>query len=289
MDRDEKKGLLIAAAGHIGLLALLSLGLLTPSRDLPSADDLFAVDLVDISDLPTAPRHVEATAPAIGPDEIPEESVAAVEDQSEAPIQPADVSPAPTPTPTPAPAPKPEPQPKPKPVESKPATKPQPKPDAASSKAETKPTPAPAKPAAAAASKPKAPEQGRLGKDWLASVIGEGKEKPSPAKISGPAAAGLAQAIRSQVQPCWNPPAGGADVARLVTILRINFRKDGTVVGQPEITSQSGVSADNQAYARQHGEAAKRAVLRCQPLKLPADLYDAWKDIEFNFDARLND
>lgn len=134
-----------------------------------------------------------------------------------------------------------------------------------------------------------APQKGRLGKDWLASVIGNQKQDAAPAQISAQAAAGLAQAIRSQVQPCWNPPAGGADVAKLVTVLRINFRKDGTVVGQPQISSQSGVTGDNQAYARQHGEAAKRAVLRCQPLKLPADLYDYWKDIEFNFDARLND
>jgi len=30
-------------------------------------------------------------------------------------------------------------------------------------------------------------------------------------------------------------------------------------------------------------------VLRCSPLKLPPELYEHWKDIEFNFDDRLND
>src|SRR3546814_18086176 len=103
------------------------------------------------------------------------------------------------------------------------------------------------------------------------------------------AAAGLAQAIRQQIQPCWNPPAGGEDVAKLVTILRIQFRKDGTVVGQPQVTDQAGVTGNNQSYARQHGEAPKRAVLRCQPLQLPAALYELWHELAFNLDAEPQD
>src|SRR3546814_5247378 len=76
--------------------------------------------------------------------------------------------------------------------------------------------------------------------DWSSDVC-------SSDLISAQAAAGLAQAIRQQIQPCWNPPAGGEDVAKLVTILRIQFRKDGTVVGQPQVTDQAGVTGNNQS------------------------------------------
>lgn len=251
MERGEKRALLIAGVGHLAAVLFLSLGILSTVRKLPPVEDAIPVDLVDIAAVPSAPRPIPRTAPAQGPDETPEKTA-----------EPAPPEPTPLPEPTPVPTPAP---PKPaKPAPEKPAP----------------PKAAPAKPAS---------QKSRLGKDWLASIVGDTKQNAAPAQISAQAAAGLAQAIRAQVQPCWNPPAGGADVARLVTTLRINFRKDGSVVGQPQVTAQAGVSASNQAYARQHAEAAKRAVLRCQPLQLPADLYDYWKDIEFNFDARLND
>src|SRR3546814_18177949 len=82
----------------------------------------------------------------------------------------------------------------------------------------------------------KPPQKSRLGKDWLASVVVDAKESPATVQISAQAAAGLAQAIRQQIQHCWNTPAGGEDVAKLVTIRRIQFRKDGTDDGQPQVT-----------------------------------------------------
>ncbi len=254
MERGEKRALVIAAGGHVALAVLLSVGILSTARKLPPAEDVVPVDIVDIAAVPSAPKPVPKTAPQAGPEETPQET--AEPEPAPAPPEPAE---------TPAPAPE--------------KAKPQPP-------KLTPPKPAPEKPKAPA--KP-APQKSRLGKDWLASVVGDVKQNAAPAQISAQAAAGLAQAIRSQVQPCWNPPAGGADVSKIVTVLRIQFRKDGSVVGQPQVTGQSGVTGGNQAYARQHAEAAKRAVLRCQPLQLPADLYEFWKDIEFNFDARLND
>lgn len=257
MDPGEKRALVIAGGGHVALVLFLSVGILSTARKLPPVDDIVPVDIVDIAAVPSAPKPIPRTAPAQGPDETPDQP------QEETPPEP--VPPQPTPEPSPTPAPEKQ---KPAPEKPKPAK------------------PAPEKPQTQA--KP-APQKSRLGKDWLASVVGDTRKNAAPAQISAQAAAGLAQAIRSQVQPCWNPPAGGADVSKLVTTLRLQFRKDGTVIGQPQISGQSGVSGENQAYARQHAEAARRAVLRCQPLQLPAELYDYWKDIEFNFDARLND
>lgn len=254
MEPGEKRALAIAFLGHVALVAFLSVGILSTARKLPPVEGVVPVDIVDIAALPSAPAPVPKTAPEVGPDETPQDTA--------------------------------EPEPEPAPPE--PAETPEPSPEKAKSQP---PKPAPPKPAL---EKPKvpakpAPQKDRLGKNWLASVLGDTKKNAAPATISAQAAAGLAQAIRAQVQPCWNPPAGGADVSKLVTTLRLQFRKDGTIIGQPQVAGQAGVSGDNQGYARQHAEAARRAVLRCQPLQLPPDLYEFWKDIEFNFDARLND
>src|SRR3546814_13892486 len=99
--------------------------------------------------------------------------------------------------------------------------------------------PKPEKPAAKPAPK-KPPQKSRLGKDWLASVVGDAKERPATGQISAQAAAGLAQAIRQELPHCGNPPARGADVAKLVTVLAIQLTQDGPVGGPPAVTEQAG-------------------------------------------------
>jgi hypothetical protein len=110
---------------------------------------------------------------------------------------------------------------------------------------------------------------------------------PKQAKLSAIQAATLEQAIRAQIAPCWNPPIGGADVADMTAVLRIRLNRDGTVAAPPEFVSQTGATAGNQAYARAFVETARRAVLRCAPLQLPADLFPYWREFELNFDPRL--
>lgn len=110
---------------------------------------------------------------------------------------------------------------------------------------------------------------------------------PKGAKVSPRAIATLEQAIRSQIAPCWNPPSGGADVQAMTAVLRIRLNKDGSVAAPPEFVGQTGATAGNQAYARAFVETARRAVLRCAPLTLPADMFGYWQEFELNFDPRL--
>ena len=110
---------------------------------------------------------------------------------------------------------------------------------------------------------------------------------PKGAKVSPRAIATLEQAIRSQIAPCWNPPIGGADVQAMTAVLRIRLNKDGSVSATPEFVSQTGATAGNAAYARAFVETARRAVLRCAPLALPADMFGYWREFELNFDPRL--
>ena len=136
------------------------------------------------------------------------------------------------------------------------------------------------------------PRGSRLGPDFLKGISPEksaGKATtPRAATVSAQAMAGLAAAIAAQVKPCYVVPAGGTDSGNIITVLRLRFNPDGSVSTAPRIAEQSGVTESNQAYARQIGEAARRAVLRCSPLRLPADLYKGgWEDIEFVFNPRL--
>ena len=295
----ERQALIIAGVVHIVLLAALSLGLQMSTPIVPPADDPIPVELVDISDVPrvtTPPKKSMAAAP--------QETVEATAPEPE----PVPTPPEPTP---PAPEPLPAPKPKPKPVEKPLPPKPEkpdaveaapPKPEKVKPEKPTKPEPEKAKPAPPKPEKAK-PAPKLLDAEALSNLLDKSlpkakvkpldtsalaktieKAMPKSAMVDARATATLIQAIRAQVAPCWNPPIGGADVKKMTVVLHIEINRDGSIIGRPSVVSQTGVTGGNQDYARAFAETARRAVLRCAPLKLPADLYDTWKAIEINFD-----
>jgi hypothetical protein len=229
--------------------------------------------------------------------------------------------PVPKPEPKLVPKPEPKPVPKPKPVPEKPApekAKEKPKPEkpkpevkpTAEAKPTAKPTPkASAKPAprkpldntilnglkaekpAAASGKgatPSAKPKSHEGLEGLLNGISAQAKKetaagPPAAKVSQLQLNGLSNLLRQQVQPCYNPISGGADVAKIVSVLSLKMKPDGSVASVT-VVDHGGVTPDNSAYVRQMDDAAKRAVLRCAPFKLPAELYrGGWDDFDFRF------
>jgi hypothetical protein len=88
-------------------------------------------------------------------------------------------------------------------------------------------------------------------------------------------------ALRAQIQACWNPPVGAENAQDLIVRLRIQFRPDGTLSAEPELLNQG-----SSPYFRVATESAMRAVRRCQPYTMPAAKYDIWKDVEVTFDPR---
>jgi len=260
MQAGERAGLGISLVGHVGLLALMSLNLMSerPKPPPPDTMDVMLTDQVGaVSAAPTpateAPQAAEA--PDLGP----------IEEAS------------PPPEPTPAPP--------------KPVAKPLPPPKPA---AVAIPKPAPPAPPKAAPAKPAPPkpEKGKpkataLGDDFLKGIPAskaQGKgETARAATISPIAMNGLTALIASQVKPCYTVPSGGTDALSIVSRVRIRLKPDGSIAVVPEVVGNSGVTPANQPYLRQMNEAATRAVQRCAPLKLPPDLYDVWKDIIFNF------
>lgn len=87
-------------------------------------------------------------------------------------------------------------------------------------------------------------------------------------------------ALRGQVQRCWNIPAGATDGGNLKVSVQFKLDSSGAIEGSPEIIAGGGSSGVERAAA----EAARRAVVRCSPYTLPAEKYDAWADVIVHFD-----
>ena len=117
------------------------------------------------------------------------------------------------------------------------------------------------------------------------SVQTRGEETPQQSQVSERASIReldrLGNMIRSQISPCWSPPPGAHDADTLQVSLQISVDPQGNV-SRVLVVDETRMALDR--YFRSAAEAARRAVLKCTPLKLPADQYDIWKEIKFNFD-----
>lgn len=249
MDRAEQTGLGVAIIAHAVLFAALSLNLLKPP-ELPKYDaEPIDVSLVDTVALDSsAPEPTPAPAGATA--EVP------------TPVEP-QVSP---PSPTVAPQPKAVEKPVPKvPASTKPATKAE---------------PAKAKPA-------QTPHRPGLSRDLVAGLTDAPASTGTPAKTIGPAvASSIGAEIRRQLKPFWKPPTG-TDAELLRTTISVHLNRDGSIYGNPELVRQTGVNEGNRGQAKLHVDQAIKAVRLAAPFKLPAEYYDAWREIQPNFDARL--
>lgn len=88
-------------------------------------------------------------------------------------------------------------------------------------------------------------------------------------------------ALRAQIQACWNPPAGAADAKDLIVKVRLMLNQDGSLLGEPIVLNRGG-----SPFFQVAAESAMRAIRRCQPYRLPIAKYEVWKDVEVTFDPR---
>jgi colicin import membrane protein len=149
------------------------------------------------------------------------------------------------------------------------------------------------KPTQAASSRPQSTEK-EFDADEISALLD--KQKPSgggakrstqQAALGGERTTGgqkLSQsemdALRGQVQRCWNIPAGAVDGDKLRVSVKFRLDRSGALEGSPEIISGGGSSGVERAAA----EAARRAVARCAPYNLPAEKYETWAEVIVNFD-----
>ncbi|QPC85786.1 hypothetical protein GA830_02845 [Mesorhizobium sp. NBSH29] len=252
------------------------------------------------------PRPVEAAAaPAPSPEPTPKP----VEQPKPEPVKQAEPKPTPVPATEVTPQPQPKQEVKPDPVaetivadnaeaESVKLPENAPSPDARPQppKAETAKTPDRKESEQVAqkqASKPKSDEKD-FNADEVAALLNKDKASGGGAKRStqeaslggqktnsaGKLSQSEMDALRGQVQRCWNIPAGAADGGNLRVSVQFKLDRSGELDGSPQIISGGGSSGVERAAA----EAARRAVARCAPYNLPAEKYESWADVIVNFD-----
>ena len=273
MQRADQKGLGLAVVGHLLLFATLTLSIAKRVPPVQPPVEAMDVQLVDAVGLRSA-----APVPAT---EAPQEMQA----PDQAPPQEA---PPPAPSPTP-PTPKPvEAKPLPTPVSPVPPIKPKPQPAAkpltdilkdvhATARSEQAGSDAKSKADRAASEK-----VGSLLKGVIGASAGKGETARAP--ISGPAMNGILAALARRVHPCYNLGGlAGTPAMSIITVLHLQYNKDGSVAGIPQLVEQTGITPANRAYAKQVEEVARHAVLQCQPVQLPAEYYSFWGDLNFRF------
>jgi outer membrane biosynthesis protein TonB len=183
--------------------------------------------------------------------------------------------------------PKEEPKQEPKPIEKKPdPVKPDPIAEAIK-KEEKKPPPKPVQ-----AAKPPEPQKPKIvERHFDQSQIAALLDKRDPSRqattgdtLNSNAALGLAKGaaadnsatwgamFKQQVERCWKKPYGGIESQKPEVAFAIRLRRDGTLEGSPV---PEGVPAT--PYLRVYQESALRAIIECQPYKLPTALYEEWK------------
>ena len=183
--------------------------------------------------------------------------------------------------------PKEEPKQEPKPVEKKPEpVKPDPIAEAIK-KEEKKPPPKPVQ-----AAKPPEPQKPKIvERHFDQSQIAALLDKRDPTRqavandtLNSNAALGLSKGtaadnsatwgsmFQRQVERCWKKPYGGIESQKPEVAFAIRLKRDGTLEGSPV---PEGTPAT--PFLRVYQESALRAIIECQPYKLPAAFYEEWK------------
>jgi len=176
--------------------------------------------------------------------------------------------------------------PEPKQVEKKPEPKVDPIAEALK-KEEKKPPPKPTP--VATTPPPQAPKKTErvFDQSKIAALID--KRDPSRQSITGEtlnsnAALGLAKGsstaniatwgamFKSQVDRCWKKPYGGVEAQMAEAEFSISLKRDGTLEATP-VT----VGRPSNPFQRVYQESGLRAIIDCQPYKLPPQFFDEWK------------
>ena len=110
--------------------------------------------------------------------------------------------------------------------------------------------------------------------------------KGAPADQVGPVMTGTEiDAVRRTIARCWLVPNGARGAKDLVVVIQMKLAKDGTVT-KAVIADMARYKTDPAFKAA--ADSARRAVLdpKCNPLPLPPEKYDQWKDIEMPFNPK---
>ena len=291
----------ISVIGHIGVLMWGYVSFPDASPFEVATVEAVPVDLVPVAEL-TKLREGSPTAKKLDEPSVTDPVKKLIETPN--PPEPKQAEPKPPepekPLPKVAALPEPEPEPAPPLVKPEPMPKP-PEPEVESPQPPEprqavpipRPRPAPKRPEKKIARSP-APKERKFESDKIAALL----DKQTPASApdvtrksaslgtkSGRPVSEMSQseldALRAQIQRCWNPPLGAIEAESLKVRLKLELKPDGRLAGRPEVINE-GTSP----FFRAAADSARRAVQRCQPYSLPSDKYETWRDVIVTFDPR---
>jgi hypothetical protein len=85
--------------------------------------------------------------------------------------------------------------------------------------------------------------------------------------------------LKARLKECWHPPAGLADTANVMVMLRVSLAPNGALREEPSMIAASASEAGPVLM-----QTAKRALQQCQPFGfLPAAKYNEWKILDLSF------
>lgn len=90
-------------------------------------------------------------------------------------------------------------------------------------------------------------------------------------EAASPTAIRASAQVAEQVRRCYRNPRVPSAGRGISTRLLVRYTADGALVGLPLLVSQQGVSPEARPYAGRMTEAAKQAVIRCSPVRLPQE------------------
>ena len=91
--------------------------------------------------------------------------------------------------------------------------------------------------------------------------------------------------LRAQMYRCWRAPLDAPDPAKLKVTVRARLNPDGTLAAPPEVLNAGQISRSGDPFWRAAADNARRAVIKCQPYRLPPEKYALWRETIMHFDA----
>jgi hypothetical protein len=92
-------------------------------------------------------------------------------------------------------------------------------------------------------------------------------------------------ALKAQIFGCWSIPLGLPFNEDLLVRIKLQLKPDGSII-RTEILDHARMNKPGQGFYKVLAESALRAIKLCQPLRVPSNGYERWKELQLNFDAR---
>ena len=273
-----------------------------PEIPVPPEETLEAVPVPEPEDPPQLQPETPPPVPVVEPEPVPPEDVPDIEPPPEivvaTPEPPEEPEPVEIPDPTdeivalpeePAPEPDPEPE-----VEPEAIPEPEPEPVVVAQPDPVPPPPVVVPPPMPQIDTSPEPEPEVSEDETIIAALQEDMEQldsleqqaiqdaltRTRASLSGRLTGEEEEGLKFAIRECWSVPIGIRNDSELKVTLGVELDRDGTVKGTPRLIEPGAIESSE---IEQAFNAARRAVMRCQPYELPADKYEQWQRMEIVF------